>query len=157
TRPSNHRLRSPLRCTAYFVRKNRQHHPILPCKQDQCYPLPIPNHLLRMLKRVPFPTQAPRPWGGSLLNRPANHPEKGDQIMLMHKIYTLTRRVLIYLGEPDETTTSATNLMDHIYRAVRNTPADLELRPMRWQMHNHLPLVNEWWSWEPLKDFFCRP
>lgn len=143
--------------TSYCVGPTDTHHQILLRKQDKCYALPITGSLFEMLRRFRSLTETRRLWIDAVCIDQTNNQEKGDQIMLMHKIYTLTRRVLIYLGEPDETTASATNLMDHIYRAVRNTPADPELRPMRWQIHNHLPLVNQPWSWEPLKDFFCRP
>jgi hypothetical protein len=143
--------------TSYCVGPTDTHHQILLRKQDKCYALPITSSLFEMLRRFRSLTETRRLWIDAVCINQTNNQEKGDQIMLMHKIYTLTRRVLIYLGKPNETTTSATNLMDHIYRAVRNTPADPELRPMRWQIHNHLPLVNEPWSWEPLKDFFCRP
>jgi hypothetical protein len=143
--------------TSYCVGPTETHHQILLRKQDKYYALPITSSLFEMLRRFRSLTETRRLWIDAVCIDQTNDQEKGDQIMLMNKIYTLTRRVLIYLGKPDETTTSATNLMDHIHRAVRNTPADPELRPMRWQIHNHLPLVNEPWSWEPLKNFFCRP
>ncbi|EXJ62483.1 hypothetical protein A1O7_02920 [Cladophialophora yegresii CBS 114405] len=143
--------------TSYCVGPTDTPHQILLRKQDKSYALPITSSLLGMLRRFRSLTETRRLWIDAVCIDQTDDQEKADQIMLMRNIYTLTRRVLIYLGEPDETTASATELMDRIYRAVRETPADLELRPLEWQIHNRIPLVTEPWGWEPLKDFFCRP
>src|SRR5271155_1794734 len=83
--------------TSYCVGPTDTHHQILLRKQDKCYALPITSSLFEMLRRFRSLTETRRLWIDAVCIDQTNNQEKGDQIMLMHKIYTLTRRVLIYL------------------------------------------------------------
>lgn len=83
--------------------------------------------------------------------------EKADQVGLMGEIYTRAQKVLIYLGEPDTSTSEATDLMDKIHEAAVNTPQEDLMPAVMWMKKNRLPLPTEPHKWEPLKTFFRRP
>ena len=143
--------------TSYCVGPTEKPHEIKLWKADGYYSLPITSSAFAMLRRFRSDTDRRRLWVDAICIDQTNDEEKADQIMLMQKIYTYTERVLIYLGEPDETTPLAIELMTRIYQAVSNTPADLKLPPLEWKRYHNMPPVTDPESWEPLKDFFCRP
>jgi hypothetical protein len=142
--------------TSYSVGKTEKSHQILIRKGDQLRPLAITASLFHMLRRLRSKTGTRRLWIDAISIDQTNASERGDQIMIMHKIYTKTQRVLIYLGEPEDTTFAAVDLMARIYQAVHNSPPELDSRPLMWLRHHNLPDPREPWGWEPLKDFFCR-
>ena len=143
--------------TSYCVGPTETPHEIRLRKADEHYSLPITASLFAMLQRFRSRTDQRRLWIDAISIDQTNGEEKADQIMLMQKVYTYTKRVLIYLGEPDHTTPLAIDLMAGIYQAVQDTPADLNLTGREWQKYHQLPLVEDAESWEPLMDFFCRP
>ena len=63
----------------------------------------------------------------------------------------------MYLGEQDDDSPEAFELIDRINQAVQATPAGDARRALQWIRDNHLPLPTEPWAWESLKAFFRRP
>lgn len=82
--------------------------------------------------------------------------ERAKQVRLMTNIYSSARKVLVYLGEADEHTPQAIELIGRIERAARNTPRDDQRTSAQWISDNGIPRVNESTRWEPLKAFFRR-
>jgi hypothetical protein len=74
----------------------------------------------------------------------------------MTKIYSLARRVIIYLGEQDEHSAGAISLINRITAAVAATPATSSIRPLQWIRQIGLPMVTEPWGWTPLKELMRR-
>ena len=92
-------------------------------------PLPITASLNHALRRFRLPAEERRLWADAICIDQKNDREKADQVFIMDKIYTIARKVLIYLGKPDETTQQAIKLLRNIHKATKDTPPTDNRRP----------------------------
>ena len=143
--------------TSYCVGNTAKRDEIWLSTTDSVLPLPITKNLFDMLQRLRSPEKSLRLWVDAISINQANAAEREDQVFIMKSIYTNAQKVLIYLGEPNETTPSAIQLLTEIYQAWVENPPNPDLTPLEWQEYHKMPLATEHWRWEPLKDFFCRP
>lgn len=126
---------------------------------DVDYSFAITESLYLALRRFRSSSEDRNLWSDAVCINQSDNEEKGHQVRLMGWIYARARKVLIYLGEPDETTSKALKLINKIHTAIVKSPND-DKRPSRqWITDNRLPLPNarESWKWNPLRDFFRRP
>jgi hypothetical protein len=120
-------------------------------------PFAITENLHLALRRLRFDSGQRRLWTDAICINQDDGKEKPYQIRQMTNIYCSAGAVLMYLGEQDDDSPEAFELIDHIHQAVKATPADDARRALQWIRDNHLPLPTEPWAWEPLKAFFRRP
>ena len=119
-------------------------------------PFPVTKNLFQALQRIRQPWADRQIWTDAICIDQNNVPEKNKQIILMTKIYSLARKVLIYLGEQDEYSAGAISLINRITAAIAATPPTSSIRPLQWIRNNNLPVVTEPWIWTPLKEFLRR-
>ncbi|KPI34771.1 uncharacterized protein AB675_10194 [Cyphellophora attinorum] len=161
--PSTTAINTPSRqidyeATSYCVGNTEKTHKILLRSGDaKSRALPLTSSAFHMLKRFRLKTETRTLWVDAICIDQGNAAERADQIMLMHRIYTKTKRVLIYLGEPDATLGPASDLMARTYEAARDEQSWEELDSAQWTDRHNLPPWEDSTTWEPLKDFFCRP
>ena len=75
----------------------------------------------------------------------------------MREIYGLVAQVLIYLGEPDETTPAAFEFANRMYGAFASSPKNDSRSGAQWCLDSGLPPPDKVELWEPLHRFFGRP
>ena len=121
--------------------------------------LAITENLHWALRRLRRHSRERRIWADGICIDQDNEAkdEKSQQIAQMGDIYSSAQTVQIYLGEQDDDSQEAFDLMDRIVQAVRSTPAQDARGDADWIRDNHLPSANEPWAWEALKDFYRRP
>ena len=109
------------------------------------------------LRRFRSTTEVVYLWNDALCINQDNDEEKGKQVRMMTDIYKSAEKVLIYLGEEDNESPAAFELLDQIYQAMENNPPHDARSASEWIMENGIPGPEVSWAWQPLKNFFRRP
>ena len=115
----------------------------------------ITQSLYSALMRLRRPNRSRLLWIDALCINQNDLEEKVQQILMMSRIYSAAKRVLIYLGEEDGNMEGALQLFDKIAETDFKN-ASFAQTPVSWMQQKGLPRVNDP-LWYQLLAFWQRP
>lgn len=127
--------------------------------ESQYSALAITENLHWALRRLRSSSRERRIWADGICIDQDIHAkdEKAQQVAQMGDIYSSAEAVQIYLGEQDDDSQEAFDLMDRIVRAHQSTTIHDTRSARQWIEDNNLPSPAEPYGWQALKDFYRRP